>query len=440
MKTFLPVPASSFKRTIFAGAALFTSLFVSAQVNTVPELVFKNSVVVSGSAGNNNAVYRFSDVTTNVDALVTIAGRSSNNVRVSSIDMTSTGYGNAFQPQISYNRGDAPRNTTWWMDFDIVFVNKGTNTPVAVKKFDVTALDIDGDGSSLRELVGFYNATSYTVENNSQLTVSNVTATVQGTTISGREFRAPTTNYTDIDVRATRVMTSVRYDNKSFFRLRAGGVTGNSSSSVADRMYSFWFRGFDYTTPVESTLPVKLASFTAALATDKVDLKWITSMEKNVSHFEVERSLDGREYKTIGMVFAAGNSDEKLTYNFTDKQVDLQKAGVVYYRLRSVDIDTKSEYSQIRVIHIGKQGAASLSVITYPNPAVSNINVTVPAAWQGKTIRYELLNQNGQVVISREPGAASQTESFDISRLARGYYIIRVNCDGETAQQKIVKQ
>ncbi|MCR6721749.1 MAG: T9SS type A sorting domain-containing protein [Chitinophagaceae bacterium] len=159
-----------------------------------------------------------------------------------------------------------------------------------------------------------------------------------------------------------------------------------------------------------------------------------------MSHFEVERSFDGRDYKSIGMVFAYGNTDEKQTYTFSDKQLDMSKAGVVYYRLRSVDIDKKSEYSQVRLIHISKQGTGALSIITYPNPAVNTVSVTVPAAWQGKAISYELISQSGQLITSRKPGAASQTETFDLSRLNSGFYIIRVNCEGETVQQKIVKQ
>lgn len=440
MKTFLPVP-QSFKHTLLVGVTLLTSFIALAQSGmSAPELIFRNPVLESGTAGANNAVYRFSDVTTNVDGLVTISGRSSNQVRIANIDMTNTGYDNAFQPQISYNNGDAPRNTTWWMDFDIRFVIKGTNTAVAVSKFDVTALDVDGDGRSLREHVGFYNASSYIVENNSLLSIKNILATILGLLSSGREFEGPTTNFANIDVHATGVMTTLKYDNKSSFRMRAGASTGSSSSSVADRMYSFWFRGFDYNAPVQSTLPVKLASFTANLNNNKVDLKWATSMEKNVSHFEVERSLDGSEYNSIGVVFAYGNSDEKREYTFTDNNVNTQKQGVVYYRLRSVDIDTKSEISQVRLIHIGKMGNGTLTAITYPNPAVNNISVTVPAAWQGKTIRYEVINQSGQLMLSRQAGAASQTETFDISRLATGYYIIRVNCEGESAQQKIIKQ
>ena len=438
MKQFLPVP-TSFKNTLLVGVTLFTSLFTYAQSgSSVPELVFKNPALESGANGADNAVYRFSSVANNVDALVTIAGRSSSRVTVANIDMTSTGHDKAFQPQVAYNGGDAPRNTSWWMDFDVRFVVEGTNTAVTVSKFDVTALDVDGDGRSLREMVGFYNANTYMVENNTQLSISNIVASILGLIIPGREFVAPTTNYSGIDVDATRVMTTLGYNNKSYFRLRTGGSTGSNSSSAADRMYSFWFRGFDYNAPVQSTLPIKLASFAAMLNGNKVDLKWSTSMEKNTSHFEVERSYDGTNYSSIGVVFAYGNSDETRQYSFTDNTISANH-GTVYYRLRSVDIDTKSELSYVRMIRFGKL-SSTLSLVAYPNPAQNSVCITVPANWQGKNIRYEFFSQNGQLMMSNSAGSASQTETIDISRLARGYYFVRVSCEGETAQQKLVKQ
>lgn len=444
MKTTLPLSKQIF-RSLLVGCTLFTSVFATAQSGnggqqSIPELVFKNATRESGSAGADGTVYRFSNVTSNVDALVTIAGRSSSLVTLSTIDRTGTGYDNAFQPEVSYNNGNASSNRNWWMDFDVRFVTKDGNTPVTVNEFKVTALDVDGDGSRLREYVGFYNAQSYILENNTQLSVQNIVATIFGLLTPGRQFDGPTTNYNNIDVTATRVMTTLGYTNKSNFRVRAGGATGNGSSSAASRMYSFWFKGFSYTAPVQSTLPVKLMSFNATLGTNKVDLKWVTAEEKNVSHFEVEKSTDGKTFSSIGVVFAFGNSAEVRNYAFTDNNVNSSKDGVIYYRLRSVDVDTKSELSQVRMIHLSKRAGAELSLLTYPNPASSDLRVTIPAQWQGKKVAYEVISQNGQVLISTQNAAASQTENLNISKLPTGYYAVRASCNGETAQQKIIKQ
>ncbi|EDK72350.1 hypothetical protein TM7_0529 [candidate division TM7 genomosp. GTL1] len=436
------------KRNLLKGllvkVLLGVSILAQAQNHSVPELEFKNPTRESGAAGADGTIYRFKNVVTsgtNIDALVMITQRSSPLVTVSSIDINNTGNNQALQPQIAYNGGNAPRNTTWWVDFDVSFVKSGTNTPIAVSSFNLTALDVDGDGGNLNESVGFYNSSSYILENNSLLSVQSIWATILSLLTPGREFNGPRTNYEGIDVNATRVMTTVTFNNKSYYRMRLGGSTSIlGGSPVADRMYSFWFKGFNFSTPVLTTLPVKLYSFTATLNDGKADLKWITSMEKDVSHFVIEKSLDGKTFTEAGSVIAHGNSGSDVSYSFTDKSINTDKEGVIYYRLRSVDIDNKNQLSEVKIIKIDKKGSLNLAIQTYPNPVTSELRITLPANWQGKKVHYEILNNNGQLAAGKQSSSSSQTETLNVSSLPTGFYIVRVTCDGEMAQQKVIKQ
>jgi hypothetical protein len=187
------------------------------------------------------------------------------------------------------------------------------------------------------------------------------------------------------------------------------------------------------------TLPVKLQFFTAMLNNDKVNLKWATSSEINLSHFSIERSFDGINYNEAGMVFAAGNSNDKLNYALTDNIATLQ-ATVIYYRLRSVDVDGKSDVSEVKVIRVSNNDAAKVSVATYPNPVTNELRITIPSEWQNKKVVYEVVNGNGQLVKKSETGSSSQTETIQVSNLAPGFYVARVICDGQVAQQKIIKK
>lgn len=433
MKTSLPLR----KSIILAFFLIAGALNLNAQ--PVPELIFQNPTPESGIAGADGATYRFPNVAPNVDALVKIAGRSSSHVRITSIDLANTGYNNAFQPQISYMYGNAPANSNWSMDFDFNFVVAGTLTPTTVTSFNLTGLDIDGDGGNLREFIQVSNAQSYILENNSLLSVQNLLETLFGILTPTRKFQGPTTNFNNIDVNATTVMTTITYADKSFFRLRAGGSTGNGSTSAADRMYSFWFRGFAYNTPVQTTLPVKLTSFSAMLNNNKVDLKWTTSSEINVSHFIVEKSTDGVNYSDAGMAFAYGNATDKTNYSLSDNNVNTSRAAVIYYRLRSVDIDGKSELSETRIIRIGKQNENNITIVAYPNPVSNEVRITIPANWQNKQVSYELISANGQPVRKTVSANSSQTETINTSSLTPGFYFVRVMCEGQVAQQKIIK-
>src|SRR5690606_17718906 len=114
---------------------------------------------------------RFPQVTSNVDALVTINGRSSSMVKLLSIDMSHVGHDKAFQPQVTWNNNTTPGGTTdWWMEFKITFVKAGTTTPAAVNSFDITAIDIDGNGDRLNEWVSFYDLKTSLFELNTLLT------------------------------------------------------------------------------------------------------------------------------------------------------------------------------------------------------------------------------------------------------------------------------
>jgi hypothetical protein len=187
------------------------------------------------------------------------------------------------------------------------------------------------------------------------------------------------------------------------------------------------------------TLPVKLTSFTATLNNNKADLKWNTATEINTSHFVIEKSINGTQYSDAGLVFATGGMDAKASYLFSDN-VNTAQEGVIYYRLRSVDVDGKSQYSDIRTIRIGKQTSNSISILTFPNPVVNELQITIPNKWQNKKVTYEIFNSNGQVAQKSQTASGSQTETIRVSNLSSGLYIVRVSCDGEIAQQKIIKQ
>ncbi|HEU4574505.1 MAG TPA: T9SS type A sorting domain-containing protein [Chitinophagaceae bacterium] len=435
MKTFVPQKLQV-RRLILLMLIITTGLLSYAQ--TVPELVFRNATLISGVDKQDGAVYRFSNIVTDVDALLTIDSRSSSAVQLSNIDLSNTGYDNAFQPQISYNGGNAPDGSDWWMQFAVTFVKSNTVTPIAVNSFKFTALDIDGDGSRLHEYVSFAKPNSYTLEANTSLTVSSLVETILNLLTPVKKFDGPTANYTNIDVTATRVMTTVTYLNASSFTFRAGGATSGGSSSVADRMYSFWFKAIDYSAPVDITLPLNLLSFTATLDNAKADLKWVTSNEKNVSHFSVEKSLDGINFQEAALVFAYGNTSQDENYAYSDNLSTVTK-GMIYYRLKCVDADGKFTYSPVRMIRIGGEEALNNKIMTYPNPFVNELRITIPAALQGKNISITLFNTNGQAVKRQVIANASQTETVNTSSLGRGMYIISISTGTQSIQNKILK-
>jgi Secretion system C-terminal sorting domain len=434
------------KTTVLLLTAVLFNLSVTAQ--TVPELIFRNPVLENGTAGQNGAKYRFSNVTTQgstvLDAIVEIKGRSQNDVVITSIDSTSIGWDKAFQPILGIRNVGA--NREWWMEFRMEFVVAGTNQKMKIDIFYVTGLDIDGDNANLNEWAEMKKAKQATVSQSSSLSTSLLSTVLDilDSDNDGNDYRinGPRSNYANIDTLATAVMATYKYVKKDRIEFKIGGKTNSNGGSAGDagvRMNSLWFKQFGLA-PALTTLPVDFISFTALLMnnTNKVALKWTTASEKNVSHFVVERSTDGKQYSEAGIVFASNNTSDNSLYTYTDNNATAY-GNVLYYRVRSVDADGTLKYTPTRIIRSDKQTENTVAILTYPNPVTSELRVTIPNNWQDKKVVYEIVNAGGVAAQKTAMANSSQTESLDISKLASGIYMVKVSCGAETATQKIIK-
>jgi len=396
----------------------------------VPELSFANPTLKSGIAGEDGAVYLFANVAPGIDAEVQLLGRSSAAVVMSSIDTTGAGLGypKAFQPVIGIP-GVAPASTTWSMDFELSFYKSGTNTRQTIAEFFATGIDIDGDGASLFEWAKMKKVNRIDTTMVNSLNITKTAAAGDG---DDYNVTGVVANAVGIDTAATFVMANYRFLNKNRIQFTIGATTIGSTTTAGMRLNSIWFRQFN--NPI---LPLKMLDFTAALKDKKVELKWVTTAEQRVSHFEVERSHDGIGFSTAGIVFANDKAEGLNYYSMNDVPGE-QASNVIYYRIRSVDIDGKSQLSETRVIRTTSQSALTLQ--TYPNPVKSELYVTLPQSWLNKQVQYELYGANGLVVVRKSTNGNNPNESIQVSLLAPGFYILKATCGNQMAQQKIIKQ
>jgi Secretion system C-terminal sorting domain len=116
--------------------------------------------------------------------------------------------------------------------------------------------------------------------------------------------------------------------------------------------------------PIGTILPVTISSFKAYEKQQGIQLDWTVHSEVNLSHYEIERSLDGRGFATIGQVGASNTSAEK-TYGYYDAN---PLSGTSFYRLKNIDIDATSKYSNILRISLDK-GVKDIRL--YPNPVMN---------------------------------------------------------------------
>ncbi|WP_436516632.1 T9SS type A sorting domain-containing protein [Ekhidna sp. To15] len=174
----------------------------------------------------------------------------------------------------------------------------------------------------------------------------------------------------------------------------------------------------DYLYNDASPLPVELISFKVVLKNQKAELTWVTAQEINNDYFSIEYSNDGLSFSSIGNVEGNGTISSVSNYSFTHNN---PKSGFNYYRLKQVDYDGQSEYSEIKRISLGAFEDVSISV--YPNPADEYATLIVN---EGIATSIELLTLSGTILQSIRFEEGVSSHEFDISGLKGGMYLIRV--------------
>lgn len=175
-------------------------------------------------------------------------------------------------------------------------------------------------------------------------------------------------------------------------------------------------------------LPSQLIEFSAQKEGNSRLLKWVTENEVNTKDFIVERSLDGIVFQTIGTV-KAKNVPGTNRYKFTDTE---KITGNLFYRLKSVDIDARFQYSKLLRINAS---IASEPAKVYPNPARGSFSLTLPNA---KPANVKMVNISGKVMW--EKTITSQATSLDISMLTPGIYFVMIYQDGQTNNLRLLIQ
>nr|WP_230678909.1 T9SS type A sorting domain-containing protein [Hymenobacter properus] len=221
----------------------------------------------------------------------------------------------------------------------------------------------------------------------------------------------------------------------------SGTASGPGGASVVGTITSATFTGFsdfalgatnDLTNVnginAVNPLPVQLSSFGAQRqAQQGVAVKWTTATEKNAAYFEVQRSLNTRDFVTVATAKAQGTSSRATAYTVLDQTAP---AAALYYRLRQVDADGTVAFSPVVVV----AGTGEVAkVLLYPNPTRGTIHFITEAATP-----YRVLNQLGQALLQGTTEAGTAT--VDASTLPAGLYFLELQTPNGRNVQKFEKQ
>ncbi len=174
-------------------------------------------------------------------------------------------------------------------------------------------------------------------------------------------------------------------------------------------------------------LPLNFISFTAQKCyNNQVCLNWKTTNENNVSHFLIERSIDGINFVVTSKTTALNQANNN--YNAIDNLTALQNIKQLYYRIKQVDKDGKYNYTKIIVIKL-----KNLGVEVFPTIATNTITIINNKA----TTMFKLYDTNGKLVLQKN--ILTGNTIVHVTQLAKGIYFYKLDVN-EFETGKIIKQ
>jgi len=197
--------------------------------------------------------------------------------------------------------------------------------------------------------------------------------------------------------------------NWVIYNTENSGIAGNSIYDITqDANGNMWFAtDSGLSVLMNTTLPIHLIAITGRQQEGNNIIEWTTTGEEATGSFEIERSADATDFKTIGRVSAQQGSAERLSYAFTDTD-PLPKN---YYRLKMTDETGAISYSKIVFL----QQSAGTRPVLYPNPVKDQLHI---ANIKDNTEIY-IADINGKTALRT---TASARHAIDISSLPPGVY------------------
>lgn len=177
-------------------------------------------------------------------------------------------------------------------------------------------------------------------------------------------------------------------------------------------------------------LPVTLTAFSATKEGNTALLQWRTTSETSSSEFEVQHSLDGKQWRSIGSLAAAGESSTDQNYQLVHAEPADGHNNL--YRLKMIDTDGTFALSSIKSLFFGQKDAGRI----YPNPA-ANGQLTVDVKnWE--SVKKVQINTVSALTVYDSGNNPQQT--IDTQKLPAGIYLLKVfRRDGTSEQHRFVR-
>ena len=393
--------------------SFFTLFFLNAQT-TLVAWTFEGVTAASTAA----SILSITTGSAVADVGVATSGSAVSAFHTSASTVYSNPAGNGSLKSLSSNNwgvGDYYQfklTTTGYKGIKLAWDQTGSNTGPAPFKVQYSTT---AGGAS-----GYTDFMSYTVPNNPASTPT-----------AGASYSWSTTTPIISTSFTANLNAITALDNKSevYFRLVCTATTAVGATSTF--AVTGTGRVDNFAVTADLVIPVELVAFKAQKENSSTKLSWQTASESNNSHYNIERSANGKTFDKIGEVTGNGTTQLARNYTFMDEK---PSNSINYYRLRQVDFDGKETVSKAVSVDFSGKSTARI----YPSIATDKINVELNA--DGNAVDLIVLNLLGQVVKAQNLAHTEGVISLNIGDLPKGFYMIRLNSKSDETTQKFEKQ
>ncbi len=183
-------------------------------------------------------------------------------------------------------------------------------------------------------------------------------------------------------------------------------------------------------------LEKNLIDFRASLNNGIARLDWTLLNNAEAIYFDIERSLDGINFTSVGRINAQPMGGI-VNYIYNDPVADPQRD--IYYRIRFWKRTGHNEYSEIRKLSL--RDPMGKGVIVFPNPANTDVQVQVYIPDNEKILQVKLFDYSGKLVNEFKRSVRKGYNSFtidDLSKYPRGLYHLVFQAGQQRYNEKLM--
>jgi hypothetical protein len=170
----------------------------------------------------------------------------------------------------------------------------------------------------------------------------------------------------------------------------------------------------------QTSLPVKLVTFTGKATATGNQLNWTTATEEDFDYFEVERADETLAFTTIvSAISGKGDVNVSASYTYTD-HAPMQ--GRNYYRLKNLDLDGSYEYSDVIMVYTS---TSDNTIKLYPNPNEGSFTLELQDD-MGLPVNLSVVDRLGRDLY-QEVIASNTTQIQLPATIGTGIYFVKIS-------------